>query len=186
MKQGNHMTILCNTIKKREGRLDFYVLSATLSHLRIRDEGEAWGVITWEWCVALCQSQGAVQSAWCLCAWAAAWCAAGAGTPGAGSCNLQQGNGTSTKLALFPLDNTVSFLFLFIRPPIPKPVPSYFSCKWTPHPGPPLSSNHFCFIFTSAFKQCCIFFFSTLSDKVLWRLNFNRTWCPDDTKTVGH
>ena len=29
-------------------------------------------------------------------------------------------------------------------------------------------------------------FLSTLSDKVSWRPNFNKTWCPDDSKTIGH
>ena len=29
-------------------------------------------------------------------------------------------------------------------------------------------------------------FLSTLLDKMSWGPNFNRTWCPDDVKTVGH
>ena len=33
---------------------------------------------------------------------------------------------------------------------------------------------------------CCTYLFSTLWDKVSWRPKFDRTWCPDDTKPVGH
>ena len=36
--------------------------------------------------------------------------------------------------------------------------------------------------------HCCSVarFLSTLQDKVSWRPNFDRTWCPDDAKIVGH
>ena len=29
-------------------------------------------------------------------------------------------------------------------------------------------------------------FFSTSSDKVWWRLHFDRTWCPKDAEMIGH